>query len=51
MICPCKGCEKRYSGCHSKCDEYKEWKDWYNKKKEHENRIRSIESYRSNRYV
>ena len=24
---PCKNCEKRYVGCHSKCDEYKRFKD------------------------
>ena len=23
---PCKLCEKRYLGCHSECDEYKEFK-------------------------
>lgn len=23
---PCKGCEERYPGCHSKCEKYKEWK-------------------------
>lgn len=26
MIAPCKGCEKRYLGCHSKCEEYAEFK-------------------------
>lgn len=27
-ISPCKGCEepKRYSGCHDRCPEYKEYK-------------------------
>lgn len=24
---PCMGCEKRKVGCHSACDEYKEWKE------------------------
>ena len=23
---PCKGCEKRYVGCHSKCEEYIDYK-------------------------
>ena len=23
---PCKGCEDRVVGCHSRCDKYKEWK-------------------------
>ena len=26
MKCPCKGCDKRELGCHSKCNEYKTWK-------------------------
>ena len=26
MICPCKGCETRIVGCHSKCKWYGEWK-------------------------
>jgi len=24
--CPCKGCDKRCIGCHSDCEQYKEWK-------------------------
>ncbi len=24
--CPCKGCEKRYPGCHSKCSGYISWR-------------------------
>lgn len=24
--CPCKGCDSRYVGCHSKCDPYKDFK-------------------------
>lgn len=24
--CPCKGCEKRYPGCHSKCEGYISWR-------------------------
>ena len=24
--CPCKGCKRRYTLCHSSCKEYKEWK-------------------------
>lgn len=27
----CMGCEKRYVGCHSKCETYKEWLDTYHK--------------------
>lgn len=25
-IAPCKGCVKRYVGCHGSCSEYNEWK-------------------------
>jgi len=31
---PCKTCEDRYSGCHSKCLSYKVWKENWNKSKE-----------------
>ena len=27
IIYPCKGCEERYIGCHSKCSKYKECSD------------------------
>lgn len=30
-ICPCKGCENRASGCHSKCDKYSQWQKDYKK--------------------
>lgn len=35
MICPCKECiaPKRKPGCHSTCPEYKEWREWLNKRK------------------
>ena len=26
-MCPCKGCDDRYIGCHGKCDKYKEYRD------------------------
>lgn len=26
IIAPCKGCEDRKMGCHSKCEKYIEWK-------------------------
>lgn len=26
MTCPCKDCEFRQPGCHSKCEVYKEWR-------------------------
>lgn len=25
MTCPCRDCDKRTIGCHSKCEQYKEW--------------------------
>ena len=49
--CPCKGCvpPKRNEMCHSTCNEYKEWKDFTDKRKEElksikesENRIRDF---------
>ena len=24
---PCKGCKKRFTACHTTCDDYKNWKD------------------------
>lgn len=27
MKCCCRGCEKRYLGCHSMCEEYKAFKE------------------------
>ena len=33
MICKCFSCEDRYPGCHSKCDDYKKWKEWLNEQK------------------
>ncbi len=26
LKCPCKGCDYRKVGCHSKCNSYKAWK-------------------------
>ena len=23
--CPCRNCEKRFSGCHSKCEDYQKF--------------------------
>ena len=31
MKCPCKGCFKRKLGCHGFCEEYKTWREWYNR--------------------
>lgn len=29
---PCAECEKRYPGCHAKCDEFSEWRESENAK-------------------
>ena len=42
---PCKGCENRYIGCHSKCDDYKAFKDTrhqINENRKKESRITSF---------
>jgi len=33
---PCKDCPNRYPGCHSKCEQYKAWKQEWDKLKEKE---------------
>jgi len=35
-VCPCRGCEDRQVGCHSKCEGYKEWASKHEKLKEKE---------------
>ena len=27
-MCPCKGCEERYLGCHDACKRFREFRDW-----------------------
>lgn len=34
MNAPCKNCERREPLCHSKCPDYKEFKEYNNKMKE-----------------
>ena len=41
---PCKSCESRHPGCHSKCEPYKEWKVYRNELSEHLKKIRGMES-------
>lgn len=24
----CRGCKKRFVGCHAQCEDYKMWKEW-----------------------
>lgn len=31
----CFGCEKRHVGCHSECEEYKEWLEDWQKQREY----------------
>ena len=28
MKAPCKNCEKRYIGCHGRCEKYLKYKQW-----------------------
>lgn len=46
---PCYGCEKRYPGCHGKCEDYKEWRSDFDAKKNavKEEKMRRIRSYPS----
>lgn len=42
----CKGCEKRFPGCHSECEDYLEERrklDEYNEEKYRENEIVAVE--------
>lgn len=32
-VCPCKGCDSRYAGCHAKCQAYKDWRMELNQRK------------------
>ena len=32
-VTPCKRCDSRCTGCHAKCDEYKEWRAEFDKAK------------------
>lgn len=45
--CSCKGCEKRYVGCHSECKEYIEWAAY---KKEENEKARKEKWYEWNDY-
>ena len=43
MTAPCKDCEKRESGCHSRCDLYKEWRAEMDKAAERRQKAREAE--------
>ena len=43
MKCPCKDCEKRYVGCHSKCSDYKDWSNYDKNKKAEEKRQKAYD--------
>lgn len=51
MLAPkthCRGCEKRYPGCHDKCEDYQaaraEFEEW--KKKERRDKDREADQFR-----
>lgn len=31
---PCKDCQRREVGCHSRCQSYISWSEWFQKEKE-----------------
>lgn len=41
----CKGCEKRYVGCHSTCEEYKEYRKGKDEEKQAKYNSREVEVY------
>ena len=43
----CKGCEKRYVGCHDNCEEYREFRRKLDEQKEVERQAR-LQTLRSN---
>ena len=44
---PCKDCEVRFVGCHSYCDDYKEWKRVF----DHEKKQRKKEQEAEGMYI
>ena len=45
----CKGCQKRYPGCHSKCETYLEWKKEHDELKRTEKKNKWLESLNLNK--
>ena len=43
-IAPCKGCKKRYPGCHSQCEDYLVYKE-ENEKLKQEKRQENVMQY------
>lgn len=46
MMCPCKDCEDREIGCHSKCEKYKKFRDDVDASNEARRKETFAESYR-----
>lgn len=53
MICPCKGCDDRHVGCHSKCELYLKWNEEHLAKKKEINlkRGEEIDFWRAKRDI
>lgn len=51
IITPCKDCEERYAGCHSKCELYIDWKKVHEaeKKRIDDERNKEIATYNDHR--
>lgn len=45
MSTSCKGCTKRYLGCHAVCDAYREFKSEIQKARENKNRMGTYFDY------
>lgn len=42
---PCKGCEDRYVGCHAKCPDYKDFKNYTNEVRQRRKEKRDLDSF------
>lgn len=54
MLAPkthCRGCEKRYPGCHGKCEDYKQARAVYDRQKAKERRDKELEADQFRRVV
>lgn len=54
MKTPCKGCEKRYVGCHAKCEDYKAYRvpfDEMQEKRRRESVVAAMANDRTTRNI
>jgi hypothetical protein len=48
MECPCKGCNDRKAGCHSRCSAYSQWREEYEEVKSKMRRESDLNIYFGN---